>query len=376
MNTAWDVAVVGGGPAGSASAISLRQTFPSLRVLVLESSDYSQPRAGEVLPPIACQLLAHLGVLSQITAQHATPARGLACAWGSHRLRQTSYFFSLAGEGWHFERHRFDALLATHAETLGSAVRRGTALQAADRFDDAWHLHLSDGPSEHAHFVIDATGRSAAFARARGARLQPRDSLVAFSRIFQQDAAVEAKMVVEACAQGWWYTTPLPGHRRVVSLLTDADLGRELHLSSETSWQRELDRTQHIAALTQHASLQPELLIRSAASVALDPIFGDGWLAAGDAATACDPLSAQGITSALRSGILAGFAAGDALTCNDASAPERYARIVQTQRASYLRIHREHYASERRWNSEPFWQRRQLQPTPTSPHDLALHGAL
>lgn len=376
MNSAWDVAIIGGGPAGSASAISLRQTFPSLRVLVLESSDYARPRAGEVLPPLARDILAHLGALSQMTAPVAAASRGLACAWGSEYLDETSYFYGMGGEGWHLERNRFDAMLAARAETLGATVRRKTSLQSSQRIGSHWQLQLSGGELVEARFVIDATGRSATFARSNGARRQPHDALMAFSRIFKHDDVVEPRMVVEACAHGWWYTAPLPARRRVVSLLTDADLGRRLGMSSEEPWKHALFATAHVYPLLKGASLEPGVMVRSAATVALDRVSDDGWLATGDAASAFDPLSAQGITSALRSGILAGFAAGDILYGKHVQAVARYAKIIETQRITSLRTYREHYARERRWSDQPFWARRQHQPAATPALELVLQEGL
>jgi flavin-dependent dehydrogenase len=376
MSFVWDVAIIGGGPAGSASAISLRQTFPSLRALLLESSDYARPRAGEVLPPVARNILAHLGVLSLMTAPVATDSLGLACVWGSGHLDETSYFYGMGGEGWHLERNRFDAMLAMRAEALGATVKRNTALQSSRRIGNLWQLQLNNGQLVDARFVIDATGRSATFARGNGACRQPHDALMAFSRVFHHDDVVEARMVVEACAHGWWYTASLPGRRRVVSLLTDADLGRQLRLSSEEHWQHELLTTTHVRTLLEGASLQPGILVRSAATVALNHIAGDGWLAVGDAASAFDPLSAQGITSALRSGILAGFAAGDILNGDHVHAIARYAKIIETQRSISLRSYREHYARERRWSDQPFWARRQHQPVPSQALDVAVQGTM
>ena len=57
-----DVLILGGGPAGSATALALRKHAPGLSVLLVESSSYDQPRIGEVLPAPAKVLLEHLGV--------------------------------------------------------------------------------------------------------------------------------------------------------------------------------------------------------------------------------------------------------------------------------------------------------------------------
>jgi len=368
----WDVVILGGGPAGAASAISLRQTFPSLRVLMVEASDYSRARAGEVLPPVARGLLEHLGVLEKMP-DVGSAARGLACAWGGERVRETSYFYGLAGEGWHLERNRFDAMLAAQAEELGVEVWLRTAMHFAERCSDEWRLSLSGGKSVEARWVIDATGRSAAFSRKQGARRIVRDSLTAFSRVFTCDAVAEARTLVEACAMGWWYTAPLPRGRRVVSLLTDADLGRRARLVDEGCWLRELERNEHVSSLADGGELLPGALIRSAATVSLDRVVGDRWIATGDAAAAFDPLSAQGMTSAMRSGVLAGFAVGDMLVKQKASAVQRYAAIARVQQGSFARTHREHYAEEQRWSNQPFWRRRHS--VQAMDESLAMQGA-
>lgn len=96
------------------------------------------------------------------------------------------------------------------------------------------------------------------------------------------------------------------------------------------------------------------------ASTALLSDFGEqDWLATGDAAMSCDPLAGQGITSALRSGILASYAAADALYGKGVGGLQRYEAILRAQFGGFTRSHRAHHAYERRWIDQPFWQRRQ-----------------
>ncbi len=355
----WDVAIIGGGPAGSASAISLRQTFPSLRVLVIEASDYSARRVGEVLPPIARVLLQHLGVQPDLAAEYGVPAQSVACAWGSEELRETNHFYAAKGMGWHLERNRFDALLAIQAELSGAEVMRLIALRSAIRANDAWTLQLSTREQVQARWVIDATGRASVFARMQGGKRISQDLLTAFSCIFSGSGDCEARTVVEATADGWWYTTSLPHGRRITSFLTDADIGRTLRMSDTRQWEKRLAATFHIASLSAGCSPIGKLVVRPAASASLDSVHADGWIAAGDAAAAFDPLSAQGITNALRSGMLASYAVGDALCLNDFLAPSRYAAILRAQRQSYARTYSQQYAREQRWSEYPFWARRQ-----------------
>jgi flavin-dependent dehydrogenase len=354
-----DVAIIGGGPSGAACAIALGQTFPWLRVVVIEASDYTQPRAGEVLPPAARGLLQHLGVLSRMSPALSSVGYSIASAWGSASLEASDYFSNLSGEAWHLERDRFDALLADRAEELGAVVLRDTAFQSASREESQWRLQLSAGSPIEASFIVDATGRSAAFARTRGIRVTQQDSLIAFSRFFRLQAVAESRTLIESSSSGWWYTAPLPHSRRVVTFFTDSDIARELGVAQPAAWLDLLAETRHIQPLLETAVLEQTQLTRSAASSMLDEVYGDGWLATGDSAASSDPLSAQGITSALRSGILAAYAVGDVLTHHNPQSLVRYASILRTQRASYERTHAFHYAREQRWRDHPFWSRRQ-----------------
>jgi flavin-dependent dehydrogenase len=84
---------------------------------------------------------------------------------------------------------------------------------------------------------------------------------------------------------------------------------------------------------------------------------GDGWVAAGDAACAWDPLSSAGILKALHTGRLAAFVALDAMQARP-DTTQRYTRIVRREHAAYLEECTRYYSLEGRWHDAPFWQRR------------------
>ncbi|HZG41336.1 MAG TPA: hypothetical protein VEY93_00150, partial [Longimicrobium sp.] len=74
-------------------------------------------------------------------------------------------------------------------------------------------------------------------------------------------------------------------------------------------------------------------------------------------ALAFDPLSSQGILTALYSAEKGAAAAYHALA-GRADAQPRYAALLKSIFAGYLHGHRLAYAAERRWPDEPFWRRR------------------
>ncbi|PYV02919.1 MAG: dehydrogenase, partial [Acidobacteria bacterium] len=92
----------------------------------------------------------------------------------------------------------------------------------------------------------------------------------------------------------------------------------------------------------------------------MDRIAGKNWLAVGDAAAAFDPLSSQGIQSALTSGLRAAQSVERYLNGDRVALPS-YASWVNKNFAEYLLIRNRFYRRELRWPRSLFWQRRQIE---------------
>ena len=356
----FDVAVLGGGPAGAAAALSLLAEEPSLRVAIVERSAAGGPRVGEALHPGARALLARLGVWEAFASAAHAPAWGTAACWGTVEPFANDFLFHPAGRGWHLDRARFDALLLAEARRRGARLLVPARVKGCERVGGEWALGLEvDGGPRRlaARFVIDATGRRAAFARRQGARLMAADRLVGAVVFLERSAGsadVPAVTLVEATGDGWWYSAPLPGGRLVAAFMTDADLagGRD-----PAGWTARLAGAPHTAErLTGTRALAGPRLV-AARSQRLDRAAGLGWAAAGDAASAFDPLSAQGIVKALRSGTWASYAALDWLRGEPAGA-EKLRLLVEEEFAAYLETRAEVYGAEGRFRDAAFWRRR------------------
>src|ERR1051326_1080525 len=81
-SSSFDVAIIGGGPGGSATAISLRAHAPSLSVVLIEASHYDGVRVGETLPPQARSILDHLEVWDEFCRLSPRNVFGTSAAWG------------------------------------------------------------------------------------------------------------------------------------------------------------------------------------------------------------------------------------------------------------------------------------------------------
>ena len=356
---AVDVAIVGAGPAGSACAISLRAHAPSLSVALIEASRFDTPRPGETLSPAARPLLEHLGLFAAFRAAGHAEVHGTSAAWGGEGAEDNDFIFLARGPGWHLDRARFDAMLAEHAAARGATLLLGASVVWGQASACPWHLRLSDGRTVESRFLVDATGGAALATRFRGARVETFDQLVSFGRFFDDDAAAERRTIVEAFADGWWYTAGLPGGRRFVACMTDGATARRLRLRDAAFWMRLLEAMPLVGGIAREAKPCGDITARACGSQRLDVAAGDDWLAAGDAASRFDPLSSQGITKALRSGVFASYAIADRLTGGDMRGIRRYDRFIRSEFDSYLRTRAEVYRHEQRWPQSEFWNNKQ-----------------
>jgi len=351
-----DVAIIGGGPAGCAAALTLLR-YTRMRVAVIERSAYDRWRVGETLSPGVQPLLAYLDATSTLDAEGQLRNYGTAAAWGGSDVVSRDFLFVAAGEGWHLDRARFDRGLASLVRARGGDLRSECVVDEETHDGTMWSLALSDGTSMRAKFVIDCSGRHAAFARRRGARAELVDNLTGVVAIFAAASNAHGTLV-EAVADGWWYSAQLPGERLVVALMTDADAIREQQFHDAGAWRAVLDATHATRARADGALMLQAPQVCPAQSQILQPLFGEAWAAAGEAAVAFDPLSSMGIGYALASGIQAARLAATAV---NGHVPDgaTYAEDVRNHFDAYLARRRDYYRVEQRWNDRPFWQRRQ-----------------
>ncbi|KJB94285.1 hypothetical protein N826_10975, partial [Skermanella aerolata KACC 11604] len=164
---------------------------------------------------------------------------------------------------------------------------------------------------------------------------------------------------IEAEPDGWWYTAPLPGCRRVLAFHTDADLPAATDACDGAALSRRAAARGFLSGVLAGSGFRAEgpAGFCTAHSTHLSPAAGDGWLAVGDAALGFDPLSSQGIFNALYTGLAAAEAADRHLAGDASALPDYQAGLTEIHDA--YRVHLwAWYGLERRWHDRAFWSRR------------------
>jgi flavin-dependent dehydrogenase len=358
-----DVVVVGAGPAGAATALMLA---PLCRTLLLDRADLNLEaspagRVGESLPAAARRLFRDMGLWLDFQHQGHAPCYGARSFWGGPDPVSADSVRDPDGPGWHLDRARFDHWLRWWADKRGAALVTPAKVANLIPMADRWRLMLvrhGRPLTVVTRFVVDAGGRTAPLARALGHRRRINDRLVC--RWLHGTAATEAgTTVIVAEPEGWWYSAPLPNGRRILAFHTDADLDAAKRTTAVIPLLARARGQADLAALLTATDFEAVAEVEQCAAHTnwIDAVGGAGWLAVGDAALCCDPLSSQGLFNALYSGLMAAAAVSEALAGNDGAIAE-YQRTIARVADSYRTHLAAWYKLETRWPHQPFWARR------------------
>ena len=360
-----DVVVIGGGPAGSVTALELGREGHS--VAILERSDYTNMRVGETLPPSIRRLLTDLGLWDRFVAETHSASVGICSVWGQSDVRENDFIVNPYGPGWHVDRSRFDRMLARAAEEEGAVLYQGARLTSLEKDSrGGWRVEVNqEGGSKklQARFLVDASGRASMASRRLGAERISWDHLVGIVGFFSpstRNKIGSTHTLVEAVEDGWWYSAVLPDLCMIVAYMTDADLCPKVSQTSANFLSR-LRKALHTQSRIKSCCLRFGPRVYAANSYRMNTIACENWLATGEAAIAFDPLSGQGIVKAIESGMHAAHAIRGNWS-SDSHALNRYAAAIGEDFRHYLGLRHSYYGREMRWSHSTFWMRRHNTP--------------
>lgn len=292
MPTHYDVAVIGGGPAGLASAIET--TNLGFRTVVLEARNPPIDKAcGEGLMPDAIKRLARIGI--SIEPDERGPFQGIEFSDDCSRVAAQFP----CGDGWGVRRTTLHRLLAARAEAIGVNLLWGTPVRTIEGHDV-----ICRKLTLQARWIIGADGLHSNVRRWAGLdRYLWSRERVAFRRHFQIRPFSPYVQVIWGEA-GQCYVTPVgPAEMSIAVIANTRNVGYEKLLSCFPTINGRLPASS--ATGTMRGSLT--------ASRRLRRVSTGHFALVGDASGSVDAITGEGICLALQQAEAIGTAiqAGD-----------------------------------------------------------------
>ena len=306
-----DVAVIGGGPAGSTAAALLARR--GHRVIALEKAHHPRFHIGESLLPMNLPLFERLGVLDKVRALGVFKP-GADFEADNERGYNTYQFARAIGgsppHAYQVWRQDFDEMLYDHARDCGADAREGHEVIAVEQTgprESLLDVRADDGRSYRiqSRYVVDASGRDALISTKR--RLRRKNDQHQSAAIFGHFRGAERRpgedagnISIYSFEHGWMWMIPLPDGVMSVGAVCRPDYlkqrkGRTLEFLLDT-----LKRSPALwRRLEQAALIDDEVRVTGNYSYDSTLMGGPGWVLVGDAFAFLDPVFSSGVYLAM-----------------------------------------------------------------------------
>lgn len=327
LRDAYDVIVVGGGPAGTTCANLL--TARGHDVLLLEKARHPRFSVGESLLPATNPMWKQLGVSDRFAD------RGFVRKFGAYFCDadgdEVAYFHfpdaagGRTGHSWEVPRAEFDKMLWDRAVEVGAdcvdLCRVRAALVEGDRVVGVELEHEGEPRDVRARLVMDCTGRQTLLGKQLGLR-QPDAFLDKIALFTHYDDVVrstgddEGTLGIVATSFGWMWLIPLGSSGASVGAVVGNRWFHERKAGGATKeniWAEVLAQTPHIAARVAGGEQTRTVEITANFQHRSSRLAGDGWVMVGDSGAFLDPVFSSGVHLAVTGASLASEAVHRAL---------------------------------------------------------------
>jgi flavin-dependent dehydrogenase len=301
----YDVAIIGGGPAGSTAAALLARA--GRRVIVFEREKFPRFHIGESLLPFSMKAFTRLGLHEKFLRAGFMKKFGGeivgACSESGTKFYFKDGYRSQTDHAYQVTRGDFDKVLLDHAAECGAEVHEETSVDQVEFSNDEVELGIKCNGSFHsirARYVIDASGRTSVLGRKFKIKktyddLQKLSIFAHYDGVWRAEGIDGTLTVLIRAIDRWFWLIPLTAERTSVGVVLDTEAFRNSKLRSEDFLEQALSEQPIIAKRMTDARRVSQVYVEADFSYRSARLHGDRWLLAGDAAGFIDPIFSSGV---------------------------------------------------------------------------------
>jgi len=307
----YDVAIIGGGPAGSTAATLLAKA--GRKVIVFEREKFPRFHIGESLLPFSLQTFDRLGVREKLDRTFLPKFGGeimAACGTRGIRFYFQDGFRSQRDRAYQVTRSDFDKVLLDHSRENGAEVLEETEVKNVDFSANRLEIEIEGSRGARstidARYLLDCSGRQTvlgSFFKLKRAydHLQKFSVFAHYENIDRLPGRDATLIRMVRGLDRWFWMIPLTDSRTSIGVVMDTATFRATKLTPQV-------------ALEKFIAEQPLMNERMKNAVRVSPVYstgdfsyrntrlsGERWLMAGDAAGFIDPVFSSGVFLAIMS---------------------------------------------------------------------------
>ncbi len=329
-----DVAIIGGGPAGTTIGALLKKYNPSLDVAIVEREKFPRDHVGESHLPAISRILDEMGVWDKVEAAGFPIKVGATFRWGAHndlwftdfldsqtfeiQPRPAKYEGQRKRTAFQVDRSIYDKVLLDHAAGLGCKVFEQTKVVSIDLDGErvtGFNLTSEDGSIQQeigtvdrleAKYYVDCSGEVGILRRALNIEIESPTALrnIAIWKYWQDATWAETignggtRIQIMSLGWGWLWFIPITETRTSIGLVVPASYYKSSGKTTQELYDEAVASEPRISELVKGATPEPELSATKDWNFISKQMVGENWFLAGDSCGFADPILSAGMTLA------------------------------------------------------------------------------